>query len=105
MEKEIKHNKRQPQRSLSKWDKITDGGKRKAKWCTVDIHNKFEYLGMTHIIHDSVKQYEVKNKAWEVENWTNEAKMTEILVIDDGEVLDFYDETMKRVNPNKIELA
>lgn len=75
--------------------------------CIVDTDNVFEYKGIKYKIDKSVKQYEVHNTPKRKENgqwndWTNEAKMDRIYVLDDGEMLEFYDQDKKRIKPEKV---
>lgn len=75
--------------------------------CIVDTHNVFEYRGIKYKIDKSVKQYKVHNPPKRNANgqwnyWTNEAKMDRIYVLDDGDILEFYDQAKKRINPNKV---
>lgn len=64
-----------------------------SKWCIVDIHNNFEFNNRLFIIDEDVEVYKVYNKAGEVEDYTNEAKMEQILAIltNDGN-FKFYDQ-------------
>jgi hypothetical protein len=55
------------------------------QWCYVNTDNEFNFMNRTFIISEKVKEYEVHNKAGEVEDYTNEAFMEEILVVVDNE--------------------
>lgn len=50
-------------------------------WCYVNTENEFKFLNATFTIDNSVEEYKVHNKAGEVEDYTNEAYMEEILVV------------------------
>lgn len=62
----------------------------------VDISNEFEYSGGTYSISPMLKQYEVKNYPVSTNgnynNWTNEAEMDNVIVIDDGVKIKFLDQ-------------
>lgn len=67
----------------------------KITFCLVDIDNVFEYEGMKYKISEEVEQYEVKNKyikGVNELNYTNEAKMTHVMVCDNGDEIWFMDE-------------
>lgn len=74
--------------------------------CVVDINNKFYYNGYGYVIDESVKQYVVLNKPKKVGNvmndWTNEAAMSTILVVDSGDELRFFDENLVEVSSEKV---
>lgn len=55
------------------------------QWCYVDIHNNFyyTYTNKNYVISDNVEDYFVYNKAGEVEDYTNEAYMEEVLAVTD----------------------
>lgn len=55
------------------------------QWCYVNTENEFTFLGQPFIIGDTVEEYKVHNKAYDVEDYTNEAFMEEILVVLDSE--------------------
>lgn len=55
------------------------------QWCYVDTENEFNFMDKVFIISQKVKEYKVYNKAGEVEDYTNEAYMEEILVVIDNE--------------------
>lgn len=72
------------------------------QWCYVNINNEFDFMNQTFVISKLVKEYEVKNKAFEVEDYTNEAYMEEILVVIDNEDnMKFYNQNYDRVD-NKL---
>jgi hypothetical protein len=63
------------------------------QWCYVNTENEFEFLGQTFTISDDVKEYVVRNKAGEVDDFTNEAYMEEVLVVlDENCALKFYNQ-------------
>jgi hypothetical protein len=55
------------------------------QWCYVNTENEFEFMNRTFVISNKVEEYKVHNKAGEVEDYTNEAYMEEILVVVDNE--------------------
>ncbi|MFS0905784.1 hypothetical protein AB3N02_22310 [Priestia aryabhattai] len=68
------------------------------KWCHVDIDNKFEFLGLSFVIDESVEEYKVHNKAFAVEDYTNESYMDEILaVVNSDTTLSFYNQNYDEV--------
>jgi hypothetical protein len=73
-----------------------------AKWSSVDTENKFVYEDMKYIIDKSIKQYKVLSKAGDAADWTNEALMTRILVVDDGEEIHYFDENMSGIKSDLI---
>ena len=63
------------------------------QWCYVNTENEFEFLGTTFVISQDVKEYTVRNKSGETEDYTNEAYMEEILVaLGDDHSLKFYNQ-------------
>jgi hypothetical protein len=89
--------KKKVQTRLEKSSAIMKGAK-KSKWCYVNIDNEFEFEGATLYIHESVEEYKVHNKAFEVEDYTNEAYMEEILVVvDANNLVTFYNQNYDRV--------
>jgi hypothetical protein len=61
-------------------------------------------------IGNSISQYTVTNKPKKNEkgswnNWSNDAQMDKILVVDDGEELRFFDEKFDEVNSMKISIV
>lgn len=62
-------------------------------WQRVNIHNEFQFKLDTYKIDESVEEYKVYNKAGEVEDYTNEANMETILIVEDAEgTIAFYNE-------------
>lgn len=75
------------------------------KWCYVDTENEFKFNGRTLVIHQSVEEYKVHNKAGTVEDYTNEAYMEEILVVVDIEDRhQFYNQNYKQVENRLIKV-
>lgn len=74
-----------------------------SQWCYVDTDNRFIFMDNTFIIDESVEEYKVHNKAGEVDNFTNETYMEEVLVVlsKDGE-LKFYNQNFDLIDDNKI---
>ena len=63
------------------------------QWCYVNTDNEFQFMDTTFVIDESVEEYRVVNKAGEVEDFTNEAYMEEILVvIDNNHHVKFYNQ-------------
>jgi hypothetical protein len=63
------------------------------QWCYVNTDNEFDFMGTKFKIDDSVEEYKVINKAGEVEDFTNEAYMEEILaVLDNHGYIQFYNQ-------------
>lgn len=73
------------------------------QWCYVDTNNKFKFMGKEFIIDNSVEEYRVYNKAGEVDDFTNEAYMEEILVVlhNDG-FLKFYNQNYELIDNKYI---
>lgn len=84
-----------------------NGIKRAARWCAVDIYNRFTF-DKEYQIDSSVESYKVENMPEEEEDgtmnyWTNQAEMETILcVIVDGE-LQFFDENIERIDSLNIQ--
>lgn len=99
-----------PKIDFKRWEEVVGtSGRRKATWVVVDVNNEFTYLGMKHKISDSVEQYAVHNKPYRLENgewndWTNEAEMTHVLVVDNNKYLSFYDEKLNEIDPELVKL-
>ncbi|MGV4321298.1 hypothetical protein [Bacillus mojavensis] len=73
------------------------------EWCYVNTENEFGYEGEVFVIDESVESYKVYNKAFQVEDYTNEAYMEEILVAKDSEgILSFYDQNYDRIETSLI---
>lgn len=51
------------------------------QWCYVNTDNEFTFMNSTFIIDESVEDYKVRNKAGQVEDFTNEAYMEEVLAV------------------------
>lgn len=75
-----------------------------AKWCAVDTHNHFEFLGQTYMIADSVPQYEVTRTAEQEANFLNQAEMDKILCyyIPEHEQYYFFDQHIHPIPTEKI---
>ena len=65
---------------LEKSTKILSDAKA-SQWCYVNTENEFDFMGQTFVIDSSVEEYKVHNKAGEVDDFTNEAYMEEILAV------------------------
>ena len=82
-------------KKLTKLDKIdlVLSNAKKSAWQRVNIHNEFQFMQDTYKIDTSVEEYKVYNKAGEVEEYTNEAYMETILIVEDAEgTITFYNE-------------
>lgn len=64
-----------------------------SQWCYVNTENEFEFMNSIFVIGASVEEYKVHNKAGEVEDFTNEAYMEEILaVLGNDDIVRFYNQ-------------
>lgn len=73
------------------------------QWCYVNTDNEFTFMGETFVIHDSVEEYKVHNKAGTVEDYTNEAYMEDILVaIDYNNSVYFYNQNYDMLEAGTI---
>lgn len=96
-------DKREPSR-LKKNTDITANSKLN-QWCRVNTDNEFNFMGGMFVIDSSVEQYKVHNKAGEVENFTNEAYMEEVLVVvSKNNSVSFYDQDYEYIEDGKIKL-
>lgn len=69
------------------------------QWCYVNTENEFEFIGQKFTISKDVKEYKVKNKAGETEDYTNEAYMEEVLVVlDNDRTLKFYNQNYDEID-------
>lgn len=69
-----------------------------SQWCRVDINNEFKFMDKVFSINESVEDYKVYNKAGEVEDYTNEAYMEEILaVLYNNSDLRFYSQNYEQI--------
>lgn len=81
-----------------------------SNWRVVDIDNRFTSNSTNYMIDDSVKQYVVMNKPakgkdGKMNDWTNEALMTKILVVDTGEEMRFFDENLVEIQSESIKIV
>jgi hypothetical protein len=75
------------------------------QWCYVNTENEFTFAGETFVIGENVEQYKVYNKSFDVEDYTNEAYMEEILVVIDMENrLSFYDQNYEMIHDGLIKV-
>jgi hypothetical protein len=73
-----------------------------SQWCYVNTENEFTFMNKIFTISESVEDYKVHNKAGNVEDYTNEAYMEEILVtIDLEDNLKFYNQNYDAIE-NKL---
>lgn len=52
-----------------------------SQWCYVNTDNEFEFMGSIFVISECIEDYKVYNKAGEVDDYTNESYMEEILAV------------------------
>lgn len=82
-------------RKLTKLEKSQNilSNAKASQWCYVNTENEFLFMGNIFIIDDSVEDYKVYNKAGEVDDFTNEAYMEEVLaVLDNNGNIKFYNQ-------------
>jgi hypothetical protein len=78
----------------------------KSEWSIVDTSNNFIFDTYQYKIDDGVKQYQVLNKPkmtkgqWN--DWTNESLMTNILCIDNGDEIRFFDQNFTEINSDLV---
>lgn len=73
------------------------------QWCYVNTDNEFSFMDNTFKIDESVEEYKVVNKAGEVEDYTNEAYMEEILaVLDVNGYIKFYNQNYDSVEKVRV---
>jgi hypothetical protein len=73
------------------------------QWCYVNTDNEFKFMSSTFVISQSVEEYKVHNKAGEVENYTNEAYMEDILVVIDREDnIKFYNQNYDLIDNGMV---
>lgn len=77
-----------------------------SKWCYVNTDNEFTYNNNIYVIDEDVEDYKVYNRAGEVEDYTNEAFMEEILVVaytvDEKDELKFYSQSFEEVEKELV---
>jgi hypothetical protein len=75
------------------------------QWCYVNTENEFKFMNQIFVIDNSVDEYKVHNKAGEVEDFTNEAYMEEILVvINKHSMLEFYNQNYDSVDTELVKV-
>lgn len=77
------------------------------QWCYVDTENEFKFMGKIYKIDESVKEYEVHNKAQYINgvlnDFTNEALMEEVfVVVDKQDKLSFYNQYLGRIDDHLV---
>lgn len=87
---------------LEKGIKILSDSKA-SQWCYVNTENEFDFMNTSFLIDENVEEYKVHNKSGEVEDYTNEAYMEEILVVlmNNGD-LKFYNQNYDLVDSNNV---
>lgn len=74
-----------------------------SQWCYVNTENEFDFMGSKFVIDGNVEEYKVHNKAGEVDDFTNEAYMEEILaVLDKNGALRFYNQNFEQIDIDRI---
>jgi hypothetical protein len=77
-----------------------------SQWCYVNTLNEFEFMNQTFVIDESVDEYRVHNRAFEVLDFTNEAYMEEILVvIDSNSKVRFYNQNYDEIETWLVEVV
>lgn len=75
------------------------------KWCYVNTDNEFTFMGEVFLIDKDVEDYKVHKKAGEIEDYTNESSMEEVLVALDGNYnLRFFNQSYKEIDKEKINI-
>ena len=64
--------------------------------CPVDINNEFIFNGQKYQISKKVRQYEISNF------YETDAKMDNVLVLQDGKKIIFADQNMDKINNKYI---
>jgi len=73
------------------------------EWRYVNTENEFTFMNQTFVIDEKVEEYKVHNRAGEVEDFTNEAYMEEILVvIDNNNNIKFYNQNYDLVDDRMV---
>lgn len=73
------------------------------EWKYVNTDNEFEFMNTIFKINDNVEEYKVYNKAGQVEDFTNESYMEEILVaIGKDNVLRFYNQNYDEIKSDLV---
>ncbi|UGO51204.1 hypothetical protein PQE72_gp026 [Bacillus phage vB_BanS_Skywalker] len=77
----------------------------KSEWRYVNTENEFTFMNLKLVIHDSVEEYKVYNKAGTVEEYTNEAYMEQVLVVvsKTGD-LKFYNQNYDYIEPQYVNI-
>jgi hypothetical protein len=92
-------------RKLTRLEKSTAilSNSRASQWCYVNTDNEFTFMGNVFVIDQSVEEYKVVNKAGEVDDFTNEAYMEEVLAVlgNDG-IIRFYNQNYDQIEDNKV---
>jgi hypothetical protein len=92
-------------RKLTRLEKSTAilSNSKASQWCYVNTDNEFNFMGNVFVIDESVEEYKVVNKAGEIEDYTNEAYMEEVLAVLglDG-IIRFYNQNYDHINDLKV---
>ena len=71
------------------------------KWVSVDIDNKFKFMGMLFAIPKENKDYIVYNSSNSMRDFTNESNMDSVLVkmesYDSGFSISFYNQELRQI--------
>jgi hypothetical protein len=97
-------------KKVSKFDKLEQVIEKSvgSEWCIVDTNNFFSYQSNKMKIDESVSQYIVLNKPKKsdkgvINNWSNDAQMSNILVVDSGDEFRFFDESFEEIDGSKVD--
>lgn len=75
------------------------------EWCSVDIHNEFNFMNKSFVIDDNVSEYKVFKKAGDINNYTNMAQMDRVLVVlKNNYELKFYNQNYQLIENNFIKI-
>lgn len=73
------------------------------QWCYVNTDNEFTFMNQLFVISESVKEYKVFNKAGEVEDFTNESLMENVLTLVDKENrLRFFNQNFDSIDSSLV---
>lgn len=76
------------------------------EWCYVDTENNFVFMNKLFNIDESLSDYKVHNKSGDVENYTNESYMEEILVtVNKSNQLKFYNQNYDKIENGMVKVV
>lgn len=74
-------------------------------WCYVNTENEFTFMDKTFVIDNEVEEYKVHNKSFDVDDYTNEAYMEDILAVKDNEGnINFYNQNYDEVESKFVKV-